>query len=109
MRVAGIKFDLMSCEFATARVQDMVASARGMLEDGERAERLRKQKCVACYYWNKNRIGGAAITTRPCGICEVEMTFGNTCTDVLCEKCARKHRVCLQCGADMELKDRRKL
>ncbi len=75
--------------------------------DVEREDRHEKQLCPVCYY-NPSRIGGAAVTTGVCGLCEAEKTFGNTCVDALCIDCAKKHNLCLHCGGDIDCKARRK-
>ncbi len=69
--------------------------------------RHKKQECPVCYY-NPDRIGGAAITTGVCGLCEAEKIFANTCVDVLCLDCAKKHNLCHHCGGDIDCKARRK-
>jgi len=64
--------------------------------------------CGYCSRISSDRIGGAAITTRPCGLCDHQMTFSNTSTDALCQDCGQANGLCRRCGADVELKDRRK-
>ena len=76
----------------------------GDLDDDLRHE---KQLCPVCYY-NHSRIGGAAVTTGVCGLCDAEQVFSNTCVDVLCIDCAKKHNLCLHCGSDIDCKARRK-
>lgn len=88
-------------------MRDILEEYKCVIDDPERTDRLEDQQCQVCYYGS--RIGGAAITTTECGICGVEMTFGNTNVDILCERCAREKNVCKHCGADMEYKNRRKL
>lgn len=106
------KIDAYSVESATTRAIDwkdgLVRDAVGVLTDHDKANRLKKCKCVLCYYHNNARIGGAAITVRPCGICEKDMTSGNTCTDVVCVDCGTANELCVQCGADLKLRPRRK-
>jgi hypothetical protein len=58
--------------------------------------------CKFCYYVNTSRIGGSAITTVICANCDVEITFGNTCVDILCDKCAEELNVCKHCGQKMD-------
>ena len=75
--------------------------------DPEKVKRVEAQECMVCYYYT-GRIGGSAMTTAECGLCETTKTFGNTCVDVLCEECAKKHNLCIHCGGDMDMKQRRK-
>jgi hypothetical protein len=48
------------------------------------------------------------MTTRPCAICNKDVLYGSTCTDVLCDKCAKLHDLCKHCGADRELRRNRR-
>jgi len=34
------------------------------------------------------------MTTRPCAICHKDVLYGSTCTDVLCDECAKLHDLC---------------
>jgi len=61
-----------------------------------------KHLCRYCYYANTSRIGGAAITTVVCANCDKELTFSNTCVDILCDECAEKLNVCKRCGQKMD-------
>jgi hypothetical protein len=72
--------------------------------DPDREKRLAASECVVCY--GVGRVGGAALTSRPCGICNKTLHSGNTCVDVLCVECATKNKLCKQCGADIDLKRR---
>lgn len=77
-------------------------------KDSRKKERLEKHECKTCFYIISSRIGAAVCTTRPCAICETEMDFCNSNTDCLCVDCARKHKLCKHCMADIELRSRRK-
>ena len=102
--------DLASIERANSQnrgdVDHYVERTEMMTKDPERKERLAKQECVVCY--KAGRLGGAAMTTALCGICAKEMYFGNTNTDALCPECAKAAGLCRHCGADIDLKNRRK-
>lgn len=106
------KIDAYSVESATTRAiawrESAIKHAIGVLTDHDKANRLNRCLCVTCYYINDSRIGGAAITSRPCGLCEKDMTFCNTCTDVVCSECAKQHELCVRCGADLKLRPRRR-
>lgn len=102
------QFTLSDCNFATDRGKNLVDLYKGVVEDENRAARRSDQKCRICFY-RGGRMGGAATTRAYCGLCGEEMMFGSTATDVLCIDCAKAHRLCVECGADVELKDRRKL
>lgn len=58
--------------------------------------------CKYCNYVNTDRIGGAMLTTVTCGNCGQEMTVANTCTDLLCDECAKELNCCKHCGQKMD-------
>lgn len=90
------------------RVRHTTALALKYVTDPDKLSRLSEAlECIPCYY-NGSRIGGAAMTQRPCGVCEEMMMFGNTCTDVVCQKCAKQYELCLHCGSDLKMRPRRK-
>lgn len=74
--------------------------------DPHRKERLAVQECMMCY--KSSRIGGVTFTFRQCAHCEEILNSGNTNVDVLCQGCAKKAQLCKHCGADIDLKNRRK-
>ena len=90
-------------------VDETLTAARKLSKDEDRKERLTKSLCLSCFYLFKSRMGGATITQRECACCDKEMQFGSTATDLLCLDCASDNGLCAQCGADVELKERRKL
>lgn len=60
-----------------------------------------KHECRYCYYV-VSRIGVSAITTVVCANCDKEITFGNTCVDVLCDECAEELNLCKHCGQKID-------
>lgn len=87
--------------------EDIVRSAMGYLTDPNKDQRSKGRECKSCWYLNNQRIGGAAITHKPCDVCENEMSFGSTCTDSVCKDCSDTHKLCTHCGGDIDMKDRR--
>ena len=77
-------------------------------EDPRKKERLAEGVCVICFY-RGGRIGGARLTFGECAFCENPLSSGNTCIDVTCKPCALEKGLCCQCGADVNLKVRRKV
>ena len=77
--------------------------------DPAKEQRLKEGKCLLCYYREGGRVGAAAITTTECCFCESVLQAGNTAVDLACQNCAVKHGVCRECGADLNLKLRRKV
>lgn len=86
-------------------IAHVVARYNQLTLDPDRKERIAQQQCVVC--WKTSRIGGAACTSRQCGLCDTTLHSGSTNIDVLCHECARRAKLCRHCGADLELKNRR--
>lgn len=99
---------LMATSRGKRHVNDVLSSAKRLSTDEDRAERIKQSLCPCCFYLNKVRIGGAAMTTRECASCDKEMLFSSTATNLLCLPCASENKLCMRCGADIELKERRK-
>ena len=103
--------------FTKARCQEYTAQALWRIMERLRvADKLRQDKdakarrarflCKACHYMP--RIGGAAMTKSSCSICGQDIVTGSTVTNLLCQSCAEKHSLCCRCGADLELRPRRR-
>jgi hypothetical protein len=92
--------------FTRDRVIDYIAAGQQMDDDPEKGKRQRAQLCRWCHY-AASRIAGQAFTDRNCGICNKDMQFSSTDTDVVCSDCATKHELCKHCGADRELRPKR--
>lgn len=106
-RIGRSKVDLLSVANRTFTNRFRLDHYRRVLDDPERDARREAQQCVCCHYGG--RIGGAMMTRQQCALCDEVMRFGSTSVDVLCLECARRHRLCRHCGADVEGKQRRKL
>lgn len=76
-------------------------------DDAEKVARRAEMKCKTCFYFGAGRLAGQAFTSRPCAICAEVFEWANTGIPALCKPCAKKTRLCIQCGADRELKQRR--
>ena len=75
-------------------------------EDPQREKRLEESLCTGCFY-EKSRIGGAAITFRQCAFCTEMLNSGNTNIDIMCRDCAKAAGLCRHCGCDIDMKNRR--
>lgn len=64
-------------------------------------------ECRYCFYYD-GKMRSASVTRRPCACCEVVLHSANTAIDMLCLTCADKHKLCVHCGADRELRVRRR-
>lgn len=103
-------FNALVCKAATQNAQNRIDhfldDARCIQEDLEKEQRLQKWLCAGCHYFP--RMGGAAMTQRPCACCGVDQLYGSTATDLLCTECASKHQLCKRCGSDIGLNGRRR-
>jgi hypothetical protein len=88
--------------------EDRLTSAKNIENDPKKEERLAKSQCLACFYL-RSRAGGSACTSLKCTVCEDNIIrSGNTCIDIVCLDCAKKYKLCSHCGADIDMKQRRK-
>ena len=99
--------DLQKMEWANTLARSRLELARKMTEDPEQDQRKQRQECVVCY--SSKRVGGARTTQVECAYCDKVLTFASTSTDAMCIDCARERRLCKRCGADIELRNRRKI
>lgn len=91
---------------ARLRIENYLRRAAVLHDDGQRARRLAAQECRYCYYLRGDRIVGWSFTDYTCGICGSKQSWSNTGVPKLCEKCAKEHKLCRSCGADLELEHR---
>jgi hypothetical protein len=83
-------------------IENTTMKLLGYYADPQKKRRKDNAECKYCFYVNNSRIGGAAITTVNCRICNNDISFGSTATDVLCQTCATEHKLCKRCGAKMD-------
>lgn len=111
MKQAPKKLDAVAMEGATRRAKNYVADAIDLAvqvqNDTLKADREKRGECKACFYLHSG-IGGAAMTTRACASCGVDQQYSSTCTDALCDGCAKRLGLCRLCGGDVDMKLRRK-
>lgn len=105
------KFSAYSCLFQTsqnkAHIDGMKRRLTRFNEDPERDRRLERGECKFCYYL-AGRIGGQAMTTSSCLVCEERILNSSTCIGKICVPCSQEHNLCTHCGADIELRSRRR-
>ncbi len=111
MRARKIQINLATIEFDTQHARDImdhtIKRAKCFTDDQHKDSRHQRNECPVCYYYG-TRIGGSVITEVECALCGEPMVFGNTCTDKLCDVCARTNKLCKHCGGDIDVKHRRK-
>jgi len=105
------KVDTYSVTWANERHKESIAYYRRRLksvdEDPKRKERIAASECAMCHY-DKSCIGAAVCTFSPCAFCDERLYSGNSNIDLMCTACAAKAGLCKHCGADIDLKNRRK-
>lgn len=111
MEVAPRRYDRVRYERETGNakylMEQLLERAENVRSDPKRIERHESSVCQMCFYCG-GRVGGACVTFKQCDLCGVRMMHGSTATDAVCLECAKKHGVCRRCGADVDLKMRRK-
>lgn len=91
------------------RLDSYLNRATAASEDVRRAERIEKSLCKICMYIEGGGMSCTSITNADCRFCGAKMVFGSSFTDDLCPDCAKTHRLCKHCMADVDFKKRRKL
>ena len=99
-------FLIGNTELAKARLSAVVLHAENLKNDPDHKKRMERQECSYCFYGS--RFGGSAMTYQPCMCCGSQQVYSNTSTDVLCKMCAIAGALCKHCGADINLRTRRK-
>lgn len=93
-----------------ARINQMLQVALDLENDkypnseGKKARKARNL-CAVCFYIDKTRVAGRAITESNCSYCMKATTFPSTETDEFCVDCAKSFVICKRCGAELDLKD----
>lgn len=99
--------DLCSMYRANDQAKAVLEHARKVYLDPDRVERKELRLCISCYHGGHQ--GGSMCTTVECAGCSTLLHSSNTYVDALCSECAKRRGCCKHCGADIHLKDRRKL
>jgi hypothetical protein len=88
-------------------IDETIKRANNFQTDPDKPQRLDKFLCIFCFY-HGGFIAGQGFTRRDCMRCHQSQTYSSTETHALCEPCAKIAKLCKLCGADIELKVRRK-
>lgn len=109
---AAATFDIERVREATRRssfhVQSVVKRAIKAGGDTQKSARLSRLQCPACFYL-RNPVSGNSFAPYVCEGCGQEHQHHNTAVPRLCRECASTFGACRSCGADLELRDRKKL
>jgi hypothetical protein len=112
MRQAAASMTPESVQFRTTAkrkgLDEYLALADRITQDADRDVRVHQCLCLSCFYFKNRTISGQAFTYRPCGLCDLELISGSTNSDTLCIACAQKHKLCSHCGADFDLRTKRR-
>jgi DNA-directed RNA polymerase subunit RPC12/RpoP len=74
--------------------------------DKERARRMEHLECPSCWYL-MGGLSGQAFTRYTCQVCGEDFAHPNTSVPRVCRGCAARLHICVECGADIDLKRRR--
>lgn len=111
MKLKAAPFHPNAMREATMRKKDILETYLNRAAQAEfdlkNDEREAAGECRCCFYYD-GKMGSASVTRRPCACCGVILHSANTSIDMLCLTCADKHKLCVHCGADRELRVRRK-
>lgn len=91
---------------ARRKIEEVLERANQFSTDPKKTKRFESRLCKACYY--SEWMAGQALTSRDCMRCHEKQTYGSTHTDALCLPCAKESGLCKHCGADFDLKSKRK-
>ena len=102
--------DLNAIQMATLYAQRHIEGtrkrlARAEIDDG-RVARLAQRECVVCFYM-RGGLAGQAFTDWKCNACGVDGNYPNTAVPRFCNACSDKFEICVRCGGDIELRQRR--
>ncbi|MBM5783156.1 MAG: hypothetical protein FJ368_07055 [Pelagibacterales bacterium] len=81
--------------------------AKNLQEDPQKQERIKNCTCLVCWYRSGGMHTNSFVHTN-CKSCNKDLQFVNSNTDEVCIDCAKEHKLCKHCGADIEYKERRK-
>jgi len=87
--------------------EEGIKHALEFMADASKEKRLAVLECKTCFYFRSSRIGGAAMTTTNCRVCDKDITFGSTNVDCLCMSCGAVQELCVRCGGDLHMRPRR--
>lgn len=87
---------------------EVLRKADRLREDPDRQRRLQERKCLWCFYWG--RVGTCDMRQHTCSNPGCENTFHGPSVghNAVCRECSENHFQCVGCGADLDLKVRRK-
>ncbi len=107
------KFDLWGINFATACSNDsqksIIKIARELTRDPDKESRVSEQLCKWCYYHGRRLLTGQAFTSYKCISCSQDHSHPNTGVPSLCMTCAAAYKLCKQCCAAMNGRERKKI
>ena len=75
-------------------------------EDADKKIRLQYGYCIFCWY--SESLAGQAFTEYTCAVCGKEGRHPNTNVPKICIDCSKKHKLCVECGADIALRNKRR-
>lgn len=87
-----------------------IDNAERAYTDADRKGREAHQRCRWCHYARRGRLALQAFTEWTCIACDVvQPHHPNSEHPKVCMPCAASLGLCVECGGDVEMRDRRKL
>ena len=90
-------------------VERMCKRYDAYMHDYDNQIRLKQRKCAFCYNFRSGGITLQGFQDYKCKGCNVDKTHTNSDIPRFCSECSLTYDVCIRCGADINLKDRKVL
>ena len=102
-----MKIDSKRVQELTRRKLESIKRLKDGLEslskDSSKDARLAQGLCLHCFYLKGATLAGQAFTEYQCQVCDNQNMHPNTATPDVCDNCSKKHNICCDCGADLNL------
>jgi hypothetical protein len=103
-----MSFDVnFKTRLTASRIRSMERLLDKIKHDEEKDRRILLSECPYCFYGVF--MAGQAFTDFSCKICDKAERHFNTNIPIICNECATKYNLCIQCGCDMNYDINREL
>lgn len=84
------------------KIKEIIDLYEAIVEDPEKEDRLSAYHCIYCHYVTNKNSHPHGVTTRQCGLCEVDLLSPTSNIDSLCTECAISSDMCAKCGGNVQ-------